>query len=97
MNVVEVLDRRAMRTFIAVANDLNRGDPSWIAPLWMERHKALDRRRNPYFKHAEAAFWIATRDGRAVGRISAQVDRLWNVTAPGPVTSACSTPSMTSR
>ena len=77
MKVVEVVDRHAMRTFIAVANDLNRGDPSWVAPLWMERRKALDRCRNPYFKHAEAAFWIAFRDGRAVGRISAQVDRLW--------------------
>ena len=31
---------------------------------------------NPWFRHAEAAFWIARRGGRDVGRISAQEDRL---------------------
>jgi hypothetical protein len=77
VEVLEVQDRRATTAFIRVAHDLNKDDPSWIAPLWLERRKALDRGRNPYFKHAEAAFWIAYRDGRPVGRISAQVDRLW--------------------
>src|SRR5690606_9937721 len=37
---------------------------------------ALRPGKNPYFEHAEAQFFIATRDGRDVGRISAQVDSL---------------------
>jgi hypothetical protein len=31
---------------------------------------------NPWFGHAEAAFWLALKDGKVVGRISAQVDSL---------------------
>ncbi|MEX2202272.1 MAG: dATP pyrophosphohydrolase, partial [Dongiaceae bacterium] len=42
----------------------------------MERRNAIDSRRNPYFEHAEAAFWVAYRGARPVGRISAQVDSL---------------------
>ena len=37
---------------------------------------AFSERRNPYFRHAEAGFWLALRGGRPVGRISAQQDRL---------------------
>jgi hypothetical protein len=77
IEVVEVGDRRGLDAFIAVAEELNRDEPNWVAPLRVERRKAFDRSRNPYFAHADAAFWIAQRDGRALGRISAQIDRLW--------------------
>jgi GNAT superfamily N-acetyltransferase len=53
------------------------GDP-WIAPLVFERRRYLDERRNPFFHHAEAELFLAFRDGRPVGRISAQVDRAFN-------------------
>lgn len=33
-------------------------------------------KHNPFFQHAEAAFWVARRNGLPVGRISAQIDRL---------------------
>lgn len=77
IEVVEVRDRRGIDAFIAVANELNRDEPNWVAPLFVERRKALDRVRNPYFRHADAAFWVAYRGGRAIGRLSAQIDRLW--------------------
>lgn len=63
--------------FIRVPLDCNRDDPNWIPPLLQERRAALDTKRNPYFEHAEAQYWIACKDGRPVGRISAQIDRLW--------------------
>jgi hypothetical protein len=65
-----------MRRFIRVPFRIQGDDPAWIPPLLVERRQALDRGRNPYFQHAEVAFWIARRDGRDVGRISAQIDRL---------------------
>ncbi|MBZ0217969.1 MAG: hypothetical protein K8F25_15530 [Fimbriimonadaceae bacterium] len=34
----------------------------------------MDSKKAPFFKHGEAHFWIAWRDGEAVGRISAQID-----------------------
>ena len=52
------------------------GDPNWISPLIMERMEALTPKTNPLFEHTEAQLWLARRDGRDVGRISAQIDSL---------------------
>jgi len=50
-------------------------DPAWIPPLILERKEHLSP-RNPYFEHAKFKSWIAYRNGKAVGRISAQIDQL---------------------
>ena len=44
----------------------------------MDLKKRLDQKKNPFFKHAEAQYFLAYRDGRAIGRISAHVDRSLN-------------------
>ena len=62
--------------FIRVPMRLNRGDPAWIAPLMFERRQALSPKHNPFFEHADVQFWLARKDGRDVGRISAQIDHL---------------------
>lgn len=62
--------------FIKLPARLYAGDPAFVAPLVMERREALSPLKNPYFAHAETQFWLARRDGRDVGRISAQIDRL---------------------
>ncbi len=51
-------------------------DPAWVSPLIMERVEALTPKTNPLFEHLDAQFWIARKDGRDVGRISAQIDHL---------------------
>ncbi|MGH7562546.1 MAG: GNAT family N-acetyltransferase [Gemmatimonadales bacterium] len=40
----------------------------------------LDRRRNPFFEHAEAEYFLAERDGAVVGRIAAIANHLHNRT-----------------
>jgi len=76
VTVVAVSDHASLDAFIDVPRRLQRTDPAFVAPLALERREALDRARNPYFRHAEVQFWLALRDGRPVGRISAQIDRL---------------------
>jgi hypothetical protein len=71
--VEDAADRKA---FVDLAFALNRDDPNWVPPLKTEVHGLIDPRTNPWFEHAEARLFIAERDGRPVGRISAQVDRL---------------------
>lgn len=71
--VEDAADRKA---FVDLAYDLNRDDPNWVPPLKTEVHGLLDPRTNPWFEHAEARLFLAERDGKPVGRISAQVDRL---------------------
>jgi GNAT superfamily N-acetyltransferase len=44
----------------------------------MAERDLMDRRRNPFFEHAEVAHFLARRGGRVVGRIAAIENRLHN-------------------
>ncbi len=76
VEIIPVLDRVALNRFIRLPDRLFRHDPNYVPPLHGERRAALTPKGNPFFRHAEAAFWIARRNGRDVGRISAQEDQL---------------------
>ncbi len=76
LTVVEVADAGALDTFIRLPTELYRGHAGFVAPLMMERRDSLSAKKNPYFSHATARFWLAMRGHRPVGRISAQIDRL---------------------
>jgi GNAT superfamily N-acetyltransferase len=66
--------RRDIGAFIKLPFRLYEGDENWVPPLVYERRQFLDRRKNPFFEHARAEYFLAERDGRVVGRITAQVD-----------------------
>ena len=76
-----VASRRELSTFIKLPWRLYRNEPDWVAPLLMDLKERLDQQQNPFFEHAEAQYFLAWRDGRAVGRISAHIDR--NLKVPG--------------
>ena len=46
-------------------------DPNWAPPLLMDRRKLLDTKKNPFYRHAEIALFIAEKDGQPAGRIAA--------------------------
>jgi len=71
-----VSSRADRKAFVELAYALNRGDPNWVPPLRNEVYGLIDPGENPWFGHAEAQLFLARRGGRAVGRISAQVDAL---------------------
>lgn len=50
------------------------GNPCFVPPLIMDRKKLLDRKNNPFYKHARMELFMAERDGRPVGRIAAVVN-----------------------
>ena len=75
LRVVPADRGRARADFLRVPWPLYADDAAWVPPLLLERRLQLWPRR-PYFAHARAAFWVAYRGPRPVGRISAQVDRL---------------------
>lgn len=61
--------------FMKVADVVYRDDPSWIPPLDMELKDRLTPGKNPFWGHASGTLFTAWRNGRLVGRISAQIDR----------------------
>jgi GNAT superfamily N-acetyltransferase len=77
VDVVPVKRFRDLREFVALPYRLHAGTP-WIPPLKLERYAFLSRKLNAYFKHGEAKYFLARRDGRVVGRVTAQIDRAFN-------------------
>jgi ribosomal protein S18 acetylase RimI-like enzyme len=73
-----VKGRRELQAFIRLPWRLYRDSAAWVPPLISERKRHLDRRRNPFFEHAEAEYFLAWRDGEPVGRITAHVDHRFN-------------------
>jgi GNAT superfamily N-acetyltransferase len=69
---------RELQAFIRLPWRLYRDSAEWVPPLISERKRHLDRRRNPFFEHAEAEYFLAWRDGEPVGRITAHVDHRFN-------------------
>ncbi len=74
LSIVPVRSRAELARFIALPERLHRDDPAYVPPLHMEQRELLAGKANPYFRHATTAYWLARRDGRDVGRISAQLD-----------------------
>jgi len=66
-----------LRAFVALPYRLHAGTP-WVPPLKLERYLFLARKLNPYFTHGEAQYFLARRQGRVVGRITAQIDHAFN-------------------
>jgi hypothetical protein len=76
IRITEVRSARDLRHFLDLPARIYAKDGNWVAPLRGEIRKILDRRRNPFFAHGEACYWLAWRGEMPVGRISAQINRL---------------------
>jgi len=78
VGVRPVESRSDLRAFIDLPFRLHGASEQWVPPLKIERRLFLSRRFNAYFSHADAQLFLARREGRVVGRISAQVDHAFN-------------------
>ena len=76
--VRRVESKKDLKKFVKVPFHVHRDHPEWVPPLIMERMDFLNRKKNPYFDHADVELLIAERDGIPVGRISAQIDERWD-------------------
>jgi GNAT superfamily N-acetyltransferase len=77
VEITRVRGRRELGEFIDLPFRLHAGTP-WVTPLKVERRFFLSKKLNAYFNHGEAEYFLARRDGRVVGRITAQIDFAYN-------------------
>ena len=75
----QVADNRDRWAFVKFPWIIYRDDPHWVPPLVTERRAFIDPQKNPFFEHADAAFFLAERsDGGVLGTIAATVDHNYN-------------------
>ncbi len=76
VSVRQVGNRADLDQFINLPWQLYAHDTVWVPPLRSDVRELLTPGKNPYFEHAQAAYFIAEQQGRCVGRITAQVCEL---------------------
>lgn len=81
--VLKTVAEVGLDAFIDVPYRIYRDLPNWIPPLRLERRDLLKPGGSPFAKRAEIEMWVAYRDGRPVGRISAQIDPAAQARYPG--------------
>jgi GNAT superfamily N-acetyltransferase len=75
MDVLPVSGPSDLQRFIQFPYDHYKTNPHWVAPLPSDERVRLTPGKNPYFEHAEAAYFLARENGRVLGRVAASVDR----------------------
>ena len=71
IEIVEAVTAAQRSEFIHFQWEIYKDDPHWVPPLLSEREAFYDKSRNFFFKHSDAALFIAYRDGVAAGTIAA--------------------------
>jgi GNAT superfamily N-acetyltransferase len=78
VDVVAVSGQKSLKQFIELPYSLYRGQPHWVPPLRIAVKELLDRKKHPFYRDAEAEFFLALGNGKVVGRIAAIIDRAHN-------------------
>jgi len=78
VEIRQVTTRRDLGRFVTMPWRIYRGDPQWVPPLLIDVKEFLDRRKHPFYRHGEAAQFLALSQGEAVGRILASDDPRYN-------------------
>ncbi|MBI4564081.1 MAG: N-acetyltransferase [Planctomycetes bacterium] len=71
LDIQPVRTAKDLDAFIRLPWALYGGNRNWIPPLISSERRQLDPARNPFYRHAEARHFLARRNGRLVGRVSA--------------------------
>jgi hypothetical protein len=72
MNILQVdlAERKQVQSFLALPGRIYRDTHQWVPPLKGDERLRLDPKRNPFFKHSDAAFFLAVRNDLPVGRLA---------------------------
>ncbi|HLV06691.1 MAG TPA: N-acetyltransferase [Croceibacterium sp.] len=76
VSVEPVSGKRDFNAFVDLGYRINAADPHWVPPLRSDVVELLTPGKNPFYEHAKVQLFLARRNGRVVGRISAHYDEL---------------------
>lgn len=76
--VKEVQSRSELREFIYLPAKVHRGEPAWLPPLYSDEWHLFDKNRNRSYLYADAAFFLAWKNNKPVGRIMTLINNRYN-------------------
>ena len=76
IEITEVTNPKQLRQFVTFPFELYKNCPYWVPPLIKDEMETLDSDKNPVFKNAEAAYYLAYKEGAIAGRIAVILNHL---------------------
>ena len=75
ISIKQINNKQGIGDWLSVPATVFAGDPAFVRQLDFMEKQRLDPKHAPFFQFGEAAFFVAYKDGKPVGRISAQINR----------------------
>ncbi|NJC98456.1 MAG: hypothetical protein C3F07_19980 [Anaerolineales bacterium] len=75
---IDTEDRSQAKRFVELPFRLYRNCPQWVPLINIDAYTYLNRKKHPFHEHSDVDFFLATRDGRDVGRIAAIENKPFN-------------------
>lgn len=76
---IDLTNRHQVKEFLKLPFELYRRTPQWAPPLEVDARRMLNPRRNPFFTHSRAGFFLARSDaGAPQGRLAVLENRRYN-------------------
>ncbi len=66
----KITTKKELKQFVKFPFTLYKDCKYWVPPLTTDEMETMDVSKNPVFKNAEASYFLAYKDGKAVGRIA---------------------------
>ncbi len=74
LEIREVKSKDDLMSFIKMPWKIYKDVPYWVPPLIFEQKNFLNPKKGPFFEYGEAKLFLAFRNGKPAGRISAHVN-----------------------
>ena len=82
VEIKQVRDKDELKKFVQFSIDLYKDNKYYVPPLVYDEVATLSREKNPAFEHCESANFLAYKNGKIAGRITAIVNHkannVWN-------------------
>jgi len=76
--IKKVASKKDLKKFILFPWKVYKDDQNWVPPLVMDFKEKLDKKKNPFFKHADMELFLAYKNNEVRGRIAAIINRRHN-------------------
>ena len=71
IEIKKVENKKDLKKFINFPHDLYKDDPNYVPMLDMAAKELFSEKKNPFFEHSSVENYMAYKDGKLAGRISA--------------------------
>lgn len=75
---IDTNNKALVNRFVRIPYRLYENHPQWVPPILDDVKTQLNRKKHPFYEHSDADFFLATKDGRDVGRIGALENKRFN-------------------